>query len=163
MRERLALFGLRAGAFWTDRMLVLLSWIGIAKVCVLVYPDCSWIRARLWEGYLIETFPSMVGFLADMTLYCALMLPIIPAMFYLAAYVVLSGAIWKATPGMMLFGLRMTFRKGGPSDGTRILLWHVLAHFSIILLFAGCLWSLFDVKHCTWHDALAGVIVKRSG
>lgn len=69
----------------------------------------------------------------------------------------------QATPGKMLFGLRIVDAATGAAPGSRQLVGRYFAYFvSTIPLCLGFLWVGIDRRKQGWHDKLAGTVVVRT-
>ena len=81
-------------------------------------------------------------------------------LYYAIIYFAVFWWIWGATPGKLIFGLRVVDETGGPIGIERALVRTVQ-----IPLFLGFIWASFDEQRQGIHDKLAGtyVIDKRHG
>lgn len=81
-------------------------------------------------------------------------------LYYAIIYFAVFWWIWGATPGKLIFGLRVVDESGGPIGLERALVRTVQ-----IPLFLGFVWASFDEQRQGVHDKLAGtyVIDKRRG
>lgn len=75
-------------------------------------------------------------------------------------------AFWlykQATPGKMVFSLRVVDAKSGDTMSVGQSIGRYLGYFvSMIPLFLGLIWVAFDRRKQGWHDKLAGTVVIRS-
>ena len=78
-------------------------------------------------------------------------------------YLVLFTGLKGATPGKMVFGLKVVKVDGSPVDITTAVLREFVGKaVSIIVLYIGFIWVAFDAKKQGWHDKIAGtVVIKR--
>ena len=81
-------------------------------------------------------------------------------LYYAIIYFAVFWWIWGATPGKLIFGLRVVDHAGGPIGIERALVRTIQ-----IPLFLGFVWASFDEKRQGIHDKMAGtyVIDKRRG
>ena len=87
-------------------------------------------------------------------------MPIYLLLFFLGSsyFVILNGYGGK-TIGKMIMGIRIISSEGG-----NIGFWQSFARWmllSILSLFIGFLWSIFDKNSQSWHDKIAGTFVVR--
>lgn len=74
--------------------------------------------------------------------------------------VVLFWITKSATPGKMLFGLKIVDAEtGGKPTPTRLLIRYLAYYLSAIPLGLGFLWIAFDKRKQGWHDKIAGTLV----
>ncbi|SHE73568.1 Uncharacterized membrane protein YckC, RDD family [Lampropedia hyalina DSM 16112] len=77
-----------------------------------------------------------------------------------AVAVVLFWLYRQATPGKMLFGLRVVDARSGATLGVGQAIGRYLAYFvAAIPLLLGLIWVAFDGRKQGWHDKLAGTVV----
>ena len=70
---------------------------------------------------------------------------------------------WKGTTiGGIVLGLKVARMDGQPLTFTVALVRGLAAAFSVIVLFLGFLWMLWDPRQQGWHDKLAHTIVVMS-
>ncbi len=81
-------------------------------------------------------------------------------LYYAIIYFAVFWWLWGATPGKLIFGLRIVDRTGGPMGLERALVRTIQ-----IPLFLGFIWASFDEHRQGVHDKMAGtyVIDKRRG
>ena len=80
-----------------------------------------------------------------------------------AIAVVLFWVYKSATPGKMVFGLRIVDAETGEKPTTGQFIGRYLGYLvSTIPLMLGILWVAFDKRKQGWHDKLAGTVVIRS-
>ena len=81
-------------------------------------------------------------------------------LYYAIIYFAVFWWVWGATPGKLIFGLRVVDESGGPIGIERALVRTVQ-----IPLFLGFIWATFDEQRQGIHDKMAGtyVIDKRRG
>jgi uncharacterized RDD family membrane protein YckC len=76
------------------------------------------------------------------------------------AYYVTFTALYGATPGKMLLGIRVVKSDGRPVDWLTALMREVVGKtLSTLLLYLGYLWAFFHPKRQTWHDLIANTLV----
>jgi len=84
---------------------------------------------------------------------------IIPAI-YLIIFWVLAGA----TPGMLIFRLRMRKIKTGRKPDLLTAVWRfIIFLISCFSFFLGFLWQFWDSRHQTWADKLSGCVIVKKG
>jgi len=84
---------------------------------------------------------------------------IIPAV-YLIIFWVLAGA----TPGMLIFRLRMRKIKTGRKPNFLTAVWRfIIFLISCFSFFLGFLWQFWDSRHQTWADKLSGCVIVKKG
>jgi len=68
----------------------------------------------------------------------------------------------QATPGKMAIGAKVVDAKTGNSPSVGQLIGRYFSYYiSIIIVFLGFLWVVFDARKQGWHDKLAGTVVIR--
>ncbi len=136
-----------------------------------------------YAGFWLRVWASLI----DTALLCALILPLLtaiygraywdsarfiqgPADFLLswiapAVAVVLFWVARQATPGKMAIGARVVDARTGGKPSTGQLIGRYLGYFvATVPLCLGLLWVAFDPRKQGWHDKLAGtVVVRRKG
>ena len=76
------------------------------------------------------------------------------------AYLVAFTALYGATPGKMLLGIRVVKSDGRPVGWLTALIREVVGKtLSSLLLYLGYLWVFFHPKRQTWHDLIADTLV----
>lgn len=76
------------------------------------------------------------------------------------AYYVAFTALYGATPGKMLLGIRVVKTDGRPVDWLTALMREVVGKtLSILPLGLGYLWAFFHPKRQAWHDLIADTLV----
>ncbi|MDP8209993.1 MAG: RDD family protein [Candidatus Stygibacter australis] len=84
---------------------------------------------------------------------------IIPAV-YLIIFWVLAGA----TPGMLIFRLRMRKIQTGKKPNLLTAVWRfIIFLISLFSFFLGFLWQFWDSRHQTWADKLSGCMIVNKG
>jgi uncharacterized RDD family membrane protein YckC len=79
-------------------------------------------------------------------------------LFY-AQYVMLFTYFARATPGMMLRGLRIVSSQGGEASAEQ-LLWRSFGYLiSAGTAMLGFLWALWDEGHLSWHDRISQTFI----
>jgi len=80
-----------------------------------------------------------------------------------AAAVILFWIYKSATPGKMIFGLKIVSSKidAKPSP-LHLIVRYIGYYISMFPLFLGILWVAWDPKKQGWHDKLAGTVVVKS-
>jgi uncharacterized RDD family membrane protein YckC len=77
----------------------------------------------------------------------------------LTAYQPLSWARYGATPGMQLFGIRVTRPDGSRLGPARAIGREVAMVASALPLGLGFAWAVWDARGQAWHDRIAGTVV----
>ncbi|MEN2982883.1 MAG: RDD family protein [Thermus sp.] len=78
------------------------------------------------------------------------------------AYYTAFTALYGATPGKMLLGLRVVRTDGQPMDWTTALMREVVGKtLSTLPLLLGYLWAFFHPRRQAWHDLIADTLVVR--
>jgi len=76
------------------------------------------------------------------------------------AYYVAFTALYGATPGKMLLGIRVVKTDGRPVDWLTAFMREVVGKtLSALLLGLGYLWAFFHSKRQAWHDLIADTLV----
>jgi len=76
------------------------------------------------------------------------------------AYYVAFTALYGATPGKMLLGIRVVKTDGRPVDWLTAFMREVVGKtLSALLLGLGYLWAFFHPKRQAWHDLIADTLV----
>ncbi len=76
------------------------------------------------------------------------------------AYYVAFTALYGATPGKMLLGIRVVKTNGRPVDWLTALMREVVGKtLSTLPLGLGYLWAFFHPKRQAWHDLIADTLV----
>jgi uncharacterized RDD family membrane protein YckC len=75
-------------------------------------------------------------------------------------YAGMESSPWKGTLGKRLMGLEVTDEKGERISFTKASGRYFAKIISIVVLCIGYLAMLFNTKKQTWHDSIAGCIVK---
>jgi uncharacterized RDD family membrane protein YckC len=76
------------------------------------------------------------------------------------AYYVAFTALYGATPGKMLLGIRVVKADGRPVDWLTAFMREVVGKtLSTLALGVGYLWAFFHPKRQTWHDLIADTLV----
>lgn len=76
------------------------------------------------------------------------------------AYYVAFTALYGATPGKMLLGIRVVKTDGRPVDWLTAFMREVVGKtLSTLPLGLGYLWAFFHPKRQTWHDLIADTLV----
>jgi uncharacterized RDD family membrane protein YckC len=76
------------------------------------------------------------------------------------AYYVAFTALYGATPGKMLLGIRVVKTDGRPVDWLSALMREVVGKtLSALPLALGYLWAFFHPKRQAWHDLIADTLV----
>jgi uncharacterized RDD family membrane protein YckC len=76
------------------------------------------------------------------------------------AYYVAFTALYGATPGKMLLGIRVVKTDGRPVDWLTALMREVVGKtLSTLPLALGYLWAFFHPKRQAWHDLIADTLV----
>ena len=76
------------------------------------------------------------------------------------AYYVAFTALYGATPGKMLLGIRVVKADGRPVDWLTAFMREVVGKtLSTLALSVGYLWAFFHPKRQTWHDLIADTLV----
>jgi uncharacterized RDD family membrane protein YckC len=75
-------------------------------------------------------------------------------------YLVAFTALYGATLGKMLLGIRVAKSDGRPADWLTALIRETLGKtLSSMFLYLGYLWAFFHPKRQTWHDLIANTLV----
>jgi uncharacterized RDD family membrane protein YckC len=76
------------------------------------------------------------------------------------SYYVVFTALYGATPGKMLLGIRVVKSDGSPVDWLTAFMREVVGKIlSSLPLDLGFLWAFFHPKRQTWHDLIANTLV----
>lgn len=74
-------------------------------------------------------------------------------------------AFWRykqATPGKMLFGMRIVdATTSGEVSATRLVIRYLAYFISMLPLGLGFIWAAFDKRKQGWHDKIAGTVIIR--
>lgn len=74
-------------------------------------------------------------------------------------------AFWRykqATPGKMLFGMRIVdATTSGEVSTTRLVIRYLAYFISMLPLGLGFIWAAFDKRKQGWHDKIAGTVIIR--
>jgi uncharacterized RDD family membrane protein YckC len=113
--------------------------------------------ASLLDGLIVTAvlflLVSLVG--ADIQEHVALAALLLPW-----TYLVVFTALYGATPGKMLLGIRVAKSDGRPVDWLTALVRETLGKtLSSMFLYLGYLWAFFHPKRQTWHDLIANTLV----
>ncbi len=86
-----------------------------------------------------------------------------PPLGFLVALAYFAGMwTWKGTTiGGIVLNLKVVRLDGGPLTFTAALVRGLAAAFSVIVLFLGFLWIIWDKEKQGWHDQIAGTVVIR--
>ena len=74
-------------------------------------------------------------------------------------YFIFSWNWTGATPGDLIFGLRVVNKQGGRVSFFRSIMRLIGAYISAASLMIGFIWALFDSRRQGWHDKLGGTVV----
>jgi uncharacterized RDD family membrane protein YckC len=143
----------RSFAFMLDAAIISISF---AFIIWLVNVTATTMQFRTVVGFTLSNYPKILYFLDQISVpqtMAAL------ALVYTLAYFIFFWSLTGQTLGKALLGLRVVAK-----NGKRMMVWHsiirLMGYFvSIVTLFLGFVWVIFDERRQGLHDKLAGTYV----